>query len=43
MPVSLYPYEISETTHLKLKKAHEIWVKLLVKVSRDKVFVNKVF
>jgi len=43
MPVSLYPYEITETTYSKLRKAHQIWVKLLMRVSKDKDFVNRVF
>lgn len=43
MPVSYYPYEVSEETYLKLKLAHTIWVKLLLKVSKDREFVNRVF
>jgi hypothetical protein len=43
MPVSLYPYEISDQTYNKLAKAHQIWVKLLLKVSKDKQFINQVF
>lgn len=40
MPVSLYPYELSESTYEKLRKAHQIWVKLLVIVARNKDFIN---
>lgn len=43
MPVSFYPYELSSSTYQKLRAAHLIWVKLLVKVARDKEFVNRVF
>jgi len=43
MPISFYPYEVTETTYEKLRKAHLIWVNLLLKVSKDKTFVNKVF
>lgn len=43
MPVSLYPYELSESTYEKLRKAYQIWVKLLVKVARNKDFINQVF
>ena len=40
MPVSLYPYDISENPYEKLTKAHKIWVKLLLKVAKDQHFVN---
>ena len=43
MPISLYPYEISQLTYEKLRRAHYLWAKVLVKVSRDKEFVNRVF
>ncbi len=43
MPISLYPYTLSESTYNKLRIAHPIWTKLLLKVSKDKKFVNSVF
>ncbi len=43
MPISFYPYTLSENTYTKLRMAHPIWTKLLLKVSKDKEFVNGVF
>ena len=43
MPVAFYPYELSKHTYSMLSKAHIIWAKLIVAVSKDKAFINKVF